>query len=135
MIRSHVEALAAFLVTAGLRVYDTEAGRKVDGSTETPAFPYVILTVASPVRDTERMVQARERHELDVTVGEHGLTPASQRWAAERVSALAGATLTVAGWVAHVDSVFTSPVRPDRDNPEQTVFSGADGFTVTTFPA
>lgn len=138
MIRSHTEALAAFLVAAGLRVYDTEAGRKVDGTTETvdaTKFPYVILTVSSPVRDTERMVQAREKHELDVTIGEHGLSPASTRWAAERVSTLAGATLTVAGWVAHVDSVFSSPLRPDRDNPAQTVYSGADGFTVTTFPA
>jgi hypothetical protein len=135
VIRAHAEALAAFLVALGLRVYDTEAGRKVDGTTEAPTFPYVILTVSSPVRDTDRMVQARERHELDVTVGEHGLNPASTRWAAERVSALAGATLTVAGWVAHVDSVVSTPLRPDRDNPEQVVFSGADGFTVTSFPA
>ncbi len=135
MIRAHTEALASFLAAAGLRVYDTEAGRKVDGSTEAPTFPYVILTVSSPVRDTERMVQARERHELDVTIGEHGLSPASQRWAAERVSTLAGAALTVPGWVARAESVFSTPTRPDRDDPERVVFSGADGFTVTTYPA
>ena len=135
MIRSHVEALAAFLSAAGVRVYDTEAGRRVDGSTEAPAFPYAILTVASPVRDTDRMVQARERHGLDVTIGYHGLTPASARWVAERVSTLAGASLTVAGWTARAESVFTTPVRVDRGNPERPVFSGADGFTVTTYPA
>ncbi len=135
MIRSHVEALAAFLSAAGVRVYDCEAGRRVDGSTETPTFPYAILSVASPVRGTDRMVQARERHELDVTIGYHGLTPASARWLAERASSLAGASLTVAGWVAQVESVFTTPLRVDRANPEAPVFSGTDGFTVTTFPA
>ena len=135
MIRSHVEALAAFLSAAGARVYDTEAGRRVDGSTEAPAFPYVILTVASPVRDTDRMAQARARHELDGTLGYHGLTPASARWLAERVSTLAGASLAVAGWTARAESVFTTPVRVERDNPERPVFSGVDGFTVTTYPA
>ena len=135
MIRAHVEALAAFLTAAGLRVYDTEAGRKVDGTTEAPTFPYVVLTVASPVRGTDRMVQARERHELDVTIGSHGLTMASARWAAERVSTLAGARLTVAGWVAQAESVFSNPLRADRDDPERVVFSGADGITVTTYPA
>lgn len=138
MIRAHVTALANFLTAAGLTVFDTEAGRLLDGSeiaVTDDDFPYVILTVSSPVRDTERMVQARERHELDVTIGYHGLLPGSARLAAERVASLAGATLTVPGWVAHVDSVFTGQLRPDRDNPERLIFSGADGFTVTTFPA
>lgn len=135
MIRSHVEALAAFLSAAGVRVYDTEAGRRVDGTTEEPRFPYAILSVASPVRGTDRMVQARERHELDTTVGYHGLNPASARWVAERVSTLAGATLTVTGWDATVEARFTTPVRADRDNPEQYVYSGTDGFTVFSFPA
>lgn len=140
MIRAHAEAIAALLAAApspGLRVYDTEAGRLIDGSTETvdeTKFPYVILTLASPVRDTERMVQARERHQSDFTIGYHGITPATARWAAERVSALAGATLSVPGWDARVESVFTSLLRPDRDNPDQTIYSGTDGFTVTSFP-
>jgi hypothetical protein len=51
------------------------------------------------------------------------------------VSSLAGARLTVAGWVAQVESVFSNPLRADRDDPEQTVYSGADGFTVTSYPA
>ena len=46
-----------------------------------------------------------------------------------------GACSTVAGWVAQVESVFTTPLRVDRANPEAPVFSGTDGFTVTTFPA
>lgn len=135
MIRLHAEALVAFLAALGVRVYDTEAGLKFDGTRETPAFPYAILTMPSPVRDTERMVQARERHEFDVTIGYHGLSPASARWVAERVSSLAGASLTITGWKATVESVFSTPLRADRDDPEQTVYSGADGFTVTSYPA
>lgn len=135
MIRAHVAALVAFLTDAGVRVYDSEAGRDFDGSIEVPSFPYAIVTVSSPVRDTERHVQARERHEIDFTVGYHGLTPASARWVAERVSSLAGSSPVVAGWSLVVESVTSSPVRPDRDNPERVVFSGSDGFTVTSFPA
>lgn len=116
-------------------MYDSEAGRGVDGSIEAPVFPYAILTVSSPVRDTDRLVQARERHELDFTVGSHGLSPASARWVAERVSSLAGSSPVVAGWQLVVESVTSSPVRPDRDNPEQTVYSGSDGFTAYSYPA
>lgn len=138
MIRLHVAAIVAFLQALGLRVYDSEAGRNFDGSVEVvtaASFPYVIVTVSSPVRDTERMVQARERHEIDFTVGYHGLNPASARWAAERVSSLAGSSPAVTGWTVWIESVTSNPLRADRDNPEQVVFSGSDGFTATTFPA
>lgn len=116
-------------------MYDTEAGLNIDGSTEVPAFPYAILTVSSPVKDTDRFVQARERNELDFTVGSHGLNPESARWVASRVGRLAGSSPVVAGWTAVVESVTSSPVRPDRDNPEQTVYSGSDGFTAYSYPA
>lgn len=132
MIRATVAALAGYLESVGVRAYDTEAGLRPDGARESAAFPYAVLAVASPVSETgSPLLGVRERLELAVTIGSHGSTPTQARWSAERVATLAGAKLNVSGRTACVESVFATPVRVDRDNPDLTVYSGADGFSVT----
>jgi hypothetical protein len=135
VIREHATAVADFLGTLGVTAYDTEAGRKFDDTVEAAVLPYAIISVASPVSSTDGIVSGRERKELDTTVGYHGSTPRQAQWLADRVAQLAGVHLAVAGWQCVVESAFTTPVRPDRDNPDQTVWSGADGFTVLSYPA
>lgn len=135
MIGEHAKAVADFLAGLNLTAYDAEAGRKFDGTRETAAFPYAIVTVNSPVSSTDGIVSGRERAELDATIGYHGSTPQQARWAADRVSQLAGVHLAVAGRQCVVESVFTNPIRRDADNPDQIVWSGADGFTVLSYPA
>lgn len=135
MIRAHSAALAAFLQAQGVKVYVGEAGVLPDESVEAPDFPYAILVVPPPVSSTEHFTNHRERNELDVTIGFHGLTLNSAQWVAERVMRLAGKKLVVEGWQPIAESVFASLPRLDRDNPEQPVWSGAAGFTVTTYPA
>jgi len=41
----------------------------------------------------------------------------------------------VTGRQCVVESAFSSLVRRDDDNPDQVVWSGADGFTVLSYPA
>lgn len=135
MIGEHAKAVGDFLAALSLPAYDSEAGRKFDGTLETASFPYAIVTASSPVSSTDGIVTGRERAELDVTVGYHGSTPQQARWAADRVSQLAGVHLVVAGRQCVVESVFTNPIRRDDDNPNQIVWSGADGFTVLSYPA
>ena len=135
MIGPVFAALVAFLQAQNVKVYDGEAGLLPDGSEEAPDFPYAILTVPAPVLSTEHFTHERERGELDVTVGFHAETPDSSRWIAQRVSRLAGAKLATPGWQTVVESAFSNQPRLDRDNPEQPVWSGAAGFTVTTYPA
>lgn len=135
MIQQHAKALADFLVAKGLPAYDSEAGRKFDGTTEVAAFPYAVVSMSSPVSTTDGMVHDRERAELDTTIGYHGTTPEQARWAADRVASLAGVHLSVSGRQCVVESVFTSQLRRDADNPDRIVWSGADGFTVLSYPA
>jgi len=135
VIQEHARAVADFLAARGLTAYDAEAGRKWDGAIEAATFPYAVVSMSSPVSTTETLGHARERAELDTTIGYHGSTPEQARWAADRVASLAGVHLAVTGRQCVVESVFSSLVRRDDDNPDQVVWSGADGFTVLSYPA
>jgi hypothetical protein len=137
VIRAHVAALAAFLGAQGVKVYVATAGINVDGSRDaSPTLPYAILSFAAPVLDSDYAVGTRERAEFDVTVGYHAADYRQGFYVAERVMALAGARLSVAGHVATVESAgFATPLRLDDDNPLAPVYSGASGFTITSTPA
>lgn len=129
------QAILAFYDSVGLRCYDAEAGFKADGTTETPVFPYAVLTMASPVQTSEHMTSQRERAEFDCTVSYHGTSPRSARWAADRVGMLSGVHLSMTGRVGEAESIPGGFLRKDDDNQNQIIWSGASNFVVTSYPA
>lgn len=135
-VHAHVEALLAALTSTGVRVYDSEPGRKVDGAREAPVMPYVVVYTDGGIRSSESLADGHdERAEMDAECHSVGADPRSARWAQSRVLSLAGVSPTVAGRVTVLQSVFSDRVRRDTDNPERTVFESRDGLTLVSLKA
>lgn len=132
-VNAHAEALIEALAAATLTVYDSKPGQKVDGTTEQAQLPYVVVYLDGGVRSAESLGDSQEeRAELDAELYSVGTDPWSARWARSRVLALAGTVLEVPGRLVRVRSVFSDPVKPDEDNPEETVYQARDGLTLVS---
>ena len=135
-VNAHVEALVAALAARGVRVYESGAGQKVDGSVEKPVAPYVVLYVDGGVRSSESVAAAMdERAEFDVDAYSVGKSPRSARSVRSDLLALVGAELAVDGRLVRVGSVFSDAIKPDRDDPRAALFEGRDGLTVVSLKA
>ncbi|MDR6861973.1 hypothetical protein [Phycicoccus sp. 3266] len=127
--------IVAALVAAGVsRVYDTEAGRTFDDTAdlEDPELPYAVLAADDGVWGSEELSGRTSRAVSDFTVTSVGDSPGMVRYVSQRVTTLAGRTLSAEGRTGFIEHVTSSPARPDRDNPERLVFYSVNGFTVTT---
>lgn len=126
------EAVVAHLETAGLTVYDTEAGVKFDGSKEVPKGNYAVLHLAPGLRTSEGLCNTADRDDLDFQVTCVGASPRGCRWVAARMETLAPRVLSVDGAEALVTQVGSTPIRRDTDRPDVTVFYGTGSFTILT---
>jgi len=132
-VHAHAEALLAALAARGLRVYDSGAGNKLDGKYETPVAPYCVVYVDGGARSFESLAADSEEHaEFDAEIWSVGTSPRSARAVRSDVLAIVGTELTVDGRGAVVRSVFSDPIRPDRDDPRNALYQGRDGLTVVS---
>jgi hypothetical protein len=134
-VHAHVEAL--FQAASGLRLYDGEAGRRVDGGLEEPVAPYVVVYSDGGVRSGLSLCDGQdESAEFDVEVWSVGTSPRSARAVrSEVLAALVGGDVVVDGRVVQVRSIFSDPLRADRGDPRRVLFEGRDGLTVTSLMA
>jgi hypothetical protein len=135
-IHAHVEALVSALEARGVRVYESGAGQKIDGTFETPVEPYAVLYSDGGIRSGESVADEQDEHaELDVDAYSVGTSPRSARAVQSDLLALVGEELTVAGRLVHIRSVFSDAVKPDRDDPRKALWQGRDGLTVVSLKA
>jgi len=135
-VHAHAEALLEALAARGLRVYDSGAGNKLDGSYETPVLPYCVVYIDGGLRSALSLVDDHEEQaDFDAEIWSVGKSPRSARAVRSDVLALVGQVLTVGGRKARIDSVFSDPVKPDRDDPRTALFQGRDGVTVVSLQA
>lgn len=133
---AHVAALVAALAARGVRVYESAAGQKIDGSYETPVAPYAVLYTDGGVRSGVSVADGQdEQAEFDVDAYSVGKSPRSARAIQSELLALAGAELTVAGRLVRIRSVFSDAVKADRDDPRSALWQGRDGLTVVSLKA
>jgi len=135
-VHAHADAFMAALVARGVRVYDSGAGNKPDGSYETPVAPYAVVFTDAGIRSSVSVADGQdERAEFDVDVYSVGTSPRSARSVRSKVLDVVGAELAVAGRVVRVRSVFSDQIKPDRDDPRTALYEGRDGLTVDSLKA
>lgn len=135
-IQPHVEALVTALAARDLRVYESAAGQKIDGTYEAPVAPYVVLYFDGGLRSGLSLVDDHEESsEHDVEAWSVGKSPRSARSVQSDLLALVGAELTVAGRLVKVRHAFSDRVKPDRDDPRTALWQGRDGLTLTSLKA
>ena len=135
-VQAHVEAFAAAMAAAGVRLYDSGAGQKFDGSYETPVFPYAVAYFDAGLRSGVSVGNLQdERAEIDAEIYYVAKNPRSCRAIRSKGQSLIGAELAVDGRVVTVRSVFSDRVKPNQEDPRQALFEGRDGVTVDSLKA
>lgn len=132
-VHAHADAFINALAARGVRVYDSGAGTKLDGSFETPVPPYAVVYIDGGLRSAESLGNDQEeRSESDAEVWSVGKSPRSARAIRSEVLALVGVELAVPGRLVIVRSVFSDAIKPDRDDPRSALYQGRDGLTVVS---
>lgn len=135
-IQPHVEALVSALTARKVRVYESAAGQKVDGTYETPVLPYVVLYFDGGIRSSLSLTDEHdESSEHDVEAWSVGKSPRGARSVQSDLLALVGAQLSVPGRLVKVGHAFSDRVKPDRDDPRTALWQGRDGLTLTSLKA